>query len=400
MSGVLQGLKVVEMGSRISIPAAGAMMSDWGADVIKVEPVTGETMRGQRNASRSRIAGVNVQFELLNRGKRGLALDLKKDAGVSVVHRLVRESDVFIANYDASALRNLRLDYSTLSRLNSRLIYAVITGYGSKGPDSTQPGYDFAAGWARSGAQALMTEPGGIPPTQRSGICSSTAGVHAVAGICAALYARQSTGEGQEMEVSLYHVGVYSIACDVQDVLNGIPVYPNDRRRARNPLSNCYLAEDGRWFELAMIQPERYWHSLCQDLDRPDLENDPRFESTQQREQNAKSLIDILDAIFAEKKSAEWERRFRESGVVYALIETPDGVVNDRQAHANGFFSEIAHPRAQRMKYVTAPVQFGKTPATVRTAAPEVGQHGNEILLSLGYTQEEISAMKQNGVIA
>ena len=399
MSGVLKGLKVIEMGSRISIPAAGAMMCDWGADVIKVEPVTGETMRGQRNASGSRVGGVNVQFELLNRGKRGLALDLKKDAGVSVLHRLVRESDVFIANYDASALRNLRLDYSTLSRLNSRLIYAVITGYGSKGPDSTQPGYDFAAGWARSGAQALMTEPGGIPPTQRSGMCSSTAGVHAVAGICAALFARQSTGDGQEIEVSLYHVGVYSIACDIQNVLNGVPIYPNNRRRARNPLSNCYLAEDGRWFELAMMQPDQYWHSFCQAIERPDLDNDPRFESTQQREQNAKSLIEILDAIFAQKRIAEWERRFRESGVTYALIETPEVVVNDRQAHANGFFSEIAHPRAERMKYVTAPVRFGQSPATVRAVAPEVGQHGNEILLGLGYTQEEISVMKQEGVI-
>jgi crotonobetainyl-CoA:carnitine CoA-transferase CaiB-like acyl-CoA transferase len=399
MAGILEGLKVVEMGNNIAIPAAGAIMGDWGADVIKVEPMAGEMMRGMGRVQGVQMGSVNMQFELLNRDKRGLALDLKKEQGTGILHKLVSVSDVFIANYEVSALKKLQLDYATLSRINPRLIYAVVTGYGSMGPDKDERGFDFTAGWARSGTQYLMAEQGGVPPAQRAGMYDRTTGMHAVAGICAALFSREKTGKGQEIELSLYHVGVYTIATDIQNALNGLPSVPNDRRTPSSPLWNSYRAGDGRWFQFAMLQADLHWHGLCVAMGRPDIETDPRFSNMHVRMEHAGELIRIMDEVFATRERSEWEQRFRANGVIYGRIEKPAEVVLDPQAHANGFFTEIDHPVTGRMKYVTMPVDFRQNPASVRSASPEVGQHNDEILRSLGYGQDDVIKLKVQGVI-
>ena len=399
MAGILEGLKVVEMGNNIAIPAAGAIIADWGADVIKVEPLTGEMMRGMGSVQGVKVTGINMQFELLNRDKRALAIDLKKEKGKSILHKMVKLSDVFIANYEVNALKKLQLDYTTLSKLNPRLIYAVVTGYGTKGPDKDERGFDFTAGWARSGTQQLMAEQGGTPPAQRAGMYDRTTGMHAVAGICAALFNRERTGKGQEIELSLYHVGVYTIATDIQNALNGLPSPPNDRSKASSPLWNSYRAGDDRWFQFAMLQSGVHWPGLCRAMERPDLENDPRFNTMHKRAENSEELIRIMDEIFSSRDRNEWEKRFKENEVIYGRIEIPIEVVNDPQAHANDFFTEIDHPITGRMKYVTMPVDFRQNPASVKTAAPEVGQHNEEILLELGYSWDDISRLKEQEVI-
>jgi len=399
MAGILEGLKVVEMGNNIAIPAAGAIMADWGADVIKVEPLTGEMMRGMGSVQGVKVTGINMQFELLNRDKRALAIDLKKEKGKSILHKMVKLSDVFIANYEVNALKKLQLDYISLSQINPSLIYAVVTGYGTKGPDKDERGFDFTAGWARSGTQHLMAEQGGTPPAQRAGMYDRTTGMHTVAGVCAALFNREKTGKGQEIELSLYHVGAYTIATDIQNALNGLPSLPNDRRKASSPLWNSYRAGDGRWFQFAMLQSDVHWPGLCRAMERPDLEHDPRFSIMYKRAENCEELINIMDEVFNSRDRAEWEERFRENGVIYGRIETPEEVVNDPQAYANDFFTEIDHPKTGKMKYVTMPVDFRQNPASVKTPAPEVGQHNEEILLELGYSWDDISRLKEQEVI-
>ncbi len=329
MSGILEGVKVVEMGNNIAIPAAGAIMGDWGADVIKVEP----------------------------------------------------------------------FDYATLNKINPRLIYAVLTGYGSVGPDKDERGFDFTAGWARSGTQHLMAENDGTPPAQRAGMYDRTTGMHTVAGVCAALFHREKTGQGQEIELSLYHVGVYTIGTDIQNALMGLPSVPNNRRKANSPLWNSYRAGDDRWFQFAMLQADVHWPGLCRAMERPDLESDVRFNTTPKRTDNAEELIRIMDTLFSLRPRSDWEKRFKDNGVIYGRIETPQEVVNDPQAHANGFFTEIDHPRTGKMKYVTTPVDFRQNPASIRTPAPEVGQHNEEILLGLGYSWDNISSLKEQQVI-
>ncbi len=399
MSGILEGLKVVEMGNNIAIPAAGAILADWGADVIKVEPLTGEMMRGMGSVQGVKMTGVNMQFELLNRDKRALAIDLKKEKGTSILHRMVKVSDVFIANYEVNTLKKLQLDYNTLSRINPGLIYAVVTGYGTKGPDKDERGFDFTAGWARSGTQHLMAEREGAPPAQRAGMYDRTTGMHAVAGVCAALFNREKTGKGQEIELSLYHVGVYTIATDIQNALNGLPSVPNDRTKASSPLWNSYCAGDGRWFQFAMLQSDVHWPGLCRAMERPDLESNPKYNHMHKRAENSEELIRIMDEVFATKDRSEWEKRFIENEVIYGRIETPAEVANDPQAHANDFFTEIDHPVTGRMKYVTMPVDFRQNPASVRTPSPEVGQHNEEILLELRYSWDDISSLKEEGVV-
>lgn len=399
MPGILEGLRVIEMGNNIAIPAAAMIMADWGADVIKVEPPGGEMMRGMGRAQGVQLGGINMQFELLNRNKRALAVDLKTERGRSIVHQLVKRSDVFIANYEVSALKKLGLDYETLNELNPRLVYAVLTGYGTVGPDKDERGFDFTAGWARSGTQHLMAEQGGVPPSQRPGMYDRNAGMHTVAGVCAALFNREKTGQGQYMELSLYHVGVYTIATDVQNALMGLPAEPNDRRRPLSPLWNSYRAGDNRWFQFAMLQADLHWAGVCRAMGRPDLEHDPRFASTAKRMENSAELIRIMDEVFATKPRSEWEKRFKDNGVIYGRIETPQEVVKDPQAEANGFFAEIDHPKTDRMKYVTVPLHFRQNPASVRSAAPDAGQHNDEILHELGFSAEEIKRLKEDRVI-
>lgn len=402
MAGILEGLKVIDMGHVVAVPSAGALMADWGADVIKVEPITGELARKGRSPYRVLqydSGEVDWIIELLNRNKKGLALDLKKEGGKQAFYKLIEKIDIFMSNYESSALKNLEMDYATLSQFNPRLIYATLTAYGTAGPDKDQRGFDYSAAWARTGGQYMMGEPGFAPPLQRGGMMDRVAGVHIVAGILAAIIHRDRTGEGQQLEFSLYHSGVWTLADDIQGALVGRPLPKHNRKLAFNPLWNSYCTKDEQWFQLTMHQPETQWPDFCRAIERPEWENDPRFNSAEARMQNCEELIRMLDDIFASNKMEDWERRFRENNCIYSRIQSPTEVVADPQAIANDFFTEMDHPIAGKMKLVTTPVTFKQNPASARTPAPGVGQHNEEILLYLGYNKEDIAKLKDEGVI-
>ena len=405
MAGILEGIRVVDMGHVVAVPAAGAMLADWGAEVIKVEPISGEMARGLGRLSRTRTVlefergEVNLGIELLNRNKKGLALDLKKDSGREIFYKLIEKADVFMSNYEITALQRLGLDYANLSRLNPKLVSCVLTGYGTVGPDKDERGFDYSASWARAGFQYLIGEPESAPPPQRGGMMDRVAGVHVVAGILAALVHKERTGKGQEIELSLYHTGVWTISSDIQAALMGRLLPKTDRTDAPSPLWNTYRSKDNRWFFLAMIQPDVHWPHFCQAIERPELENDPRFNIMENREQNCKELIRILDEIFSSKNMEEWGKRFKQNDCIYGPVQSPLEVTTDPQAIANGFFAEINHPAAGVMKIVTTPVHFQQNPASIRAPAPAIGQHTEEILLDLGYGLDDISRFKKQGVI-
>ena len=405
MAGILAGVKVVDMGHVVAIPAAGAMMGDWGAEVTKVEPLTGEMARGIRRAGgASRImqydgGEVHWIFQVLNRNKKGVALDLKKEGGREALYKLIQRCDVFMSNYELSTLKKLKLDYASLSTINPALIYAILTGYGTMGPDKDERGFDYSAAWARSGMQYLIGEPGSPPPPQRGGMMDRVAAAHAVAGILAALLNREKTGEGQELQFSLYHTGVWVLATDIQAALIGSPVPKHDRTKARNPIWNTYHTKDDRWLWLSMLQSDNHWPDFCQAIEKPELENDPRFNSMEAREQNSAELVGLLDGIFSTKNAEEWEMRLRENNCIYARVQTPIEVTTDPQAVANDFFADIVHPIGGEMKLVTTPINFSKNPASIRTHAPEIGQHTEEILLDMGYDWDDITELKEQRVI-
>ncbi|MEK7354720.1 MAG: CoA transferase, partial [Chloroflexota bacterium] len=395
MAGVLDGLKVLSMELMEAVPAASVWLADWGADVLKIEPLTGDQFRGTRRIGGASVyididgAEVNPRFELLNRGKKSIALDLKQQEGRDIVYKLVKTADIFMTNNEAKALANLKMEYETLSKINPKLIYAFLNAYGTAGPDKDGPGYDRVSAWARAGFQYLIGEPGSTPPTQRSGMMDKTVAPHVLAGVLAALWHREKTGEGQKLEASLFHSAVWTLSGDIQIALVANPLPKDDRSRVANPLWSSYRCQDDRWLCLGMLRPDPYWVPLCKALERPDLERDPRFDSMEARRQNNLELISVLDEIFASQDVEYWEKRCRQYNLIYARVQNAVEVTEDPQALANNLFVDLNHP-AGHVPMIASPIKFIQNPAEIRGPSPEIGQHTEEILLELGYSWEDI----------
>ena len=407
MASILKdlGIKVLEMGHVVAVPSSAAVLADWGAEVLKIEPLTGDMARGIGRSLgvgvmlESPGGNVNWRFEFHNRGKRSLALDLRNESGRQIINQLVKEYDVFMSNYEVNVLKKFELDYAHLSQLNPRLVHAVLTGYGTKGPDKDERGFDYVAAWARSGIQYLLGEPGTTPPPQRGGMMDRNAALHMVAGIMAALLHREKTGEGQELEFSLYNTGVWTLGADIQAHLVDQPMPKLHRTEVPQPLTNVYHTKDDRWLQVFMTQSDVFWPDFCRALGKTELENDPRFNSRDAREENCVELIRILDETFATKTMAEWEKSLRENNCICGRVQTPAETVNDPQALANDFFVEIEHPIAGKLKLVNTPVKFRQNPASVQGPAPELAQHTEEVLLEIGYSWEDIARLKDEGTI-
>jgi len=405
MVGPLQGIKVVDFTQVIAAPACSTILADWGAEVVKVEPLGGEWERVLASYLRTPLIrksdkGGEVQFyfELVNRGKKDLAVNLRQERGREIIYKLIDNADVFIASYEVDVLNRFGLDFASLSQRTPRLIHAVLTGYGMQGPLKSERGYDYTAAWARAGMMYMIGEPGSSPPPARPGMVDMVAAVHMAAAVSAALFSREKTGRGQELTLSLYQVGVWTMGLDIQSALFGMPLPKSDRLRVPNALWNTYCSKDGRWFQLAMLT-EDFWAPFCRSIERPDLENDPRFNTAENRDRNSEELIQILDQMIATRTMAEWERRFKEHDIIYGIALSPTEITTDPQALANDFFVEIEHPVAGKIKLINSTAKFSETPASVRSGAPQLGQHTEEILLDLGYTWDDISELKDQGVI-
>jgi crotonobetainyl-CoA:carnitine CoA-transferase CaiB-like acyl-CoA transferase len=404
MASILKGIKVIEMGHFVAVPAAAAMMADWGADVIKIEPLTGDAQRSQyvlKDDYTLDLEGINFRFEVHNRNKKGIAIDLSRASGREIVTRLIGTADVFISNYELHTLRKFGLDYQTLSRSNGRLIYGTLTGYGTQGPDKDERGFDVTAGWARPGIQHLLGDRDCAPPQALSALMDRVAGTTIVAGILAALLEREHSGKGQALELSLYHTGVWALAGDIQMALTGNKPLKNDRAARINPLVNTYRTKDNRWIQLAMFQPHLHWHDFCLALDKPELEQDPRFptDNLVMLVRNREQLVRELDEVFATRILSEWEKRLKAGNCIFSRIWTPEEVVKDPQARDNGFFLKVEYSGVGEVELVNTPVNFVEDRVTIKSKSPEIGEHTEEILLQIGYSWEEISGLKEQGAI-
>jgi len=403
MAGALEGIKVVELGHWVAVPCACAILSDWGAEVIKIEdPGVGDSLRGIKSTEGIPQKGRFIMpvFEVLNRGKRGLGVNLRTDQGRQIVYRLVEHCDVFASNLQSRALDKLGMDYGTLNQLNPKLVYATLTGYGEAGADKDKPGYDYTAFWARGGLMSKLGAPAGVPPSHRPGIGDSITSMWIASGILAALLARERTGKGQKVTFSLYQTAVWVLNQDIQVALYRREEIPNiDRRKAKNPIWNSYQTSDGRWMQLAMMQSERFWPDFCKAIGHPELQNDGRFNSDEKRELNNELLIAIINEVFARKTLREWIDILDRHGLVSSKAQTVSEITDDPQAIANDFFVKLDHPNEGEIRLVASPVKFSDTEATVKGPAPEVGQHTEEILLEAGYTWDDITRLKDEGAI-
>ena len=277
MAGPVEGIKVVELGVWVAGPAAGGILADWGADVIKIEPPAGDPGR-MFGLMLGCDLGVNPPFEMDNRSKRSIVLDLTTESGLGIAFELLSDADVFVTNLRPGALQRLGLDFESVSARYPRLVYGLITGYGQTGPDADRAAYDVAAFWSRAGLAHLLTRPGDTPPFQRGGMGDHSAGMTLVAAICAALVARERTGTGQLVSTSLYRQGAYTVSFDLNTyLLTGQPIAIGQRETMGNPCMNNYAASDGRRFWIVGLDVNRHWPPLCRAVGRPEWLTDPRF---------------------------------------------------------------------------------------------------------------------------
>ncbi len=401
MSGPLSGVRVVELGIWVAVPSAAAILADWGADVVKIEPPDGDPLRGLAATGLVPYQpDVNPAFQLDNRGKRSVVLDLRRPDGRAAAHRLVDAADVFLTNLRRQKLAGLGMDADTLRARNPRLVYAGLTGYGTEGPERDRAAFDYAAFWARSGIMASLGEPEGPPPTQRPGMGDHMTGLGMAGAIAAALYARDRTGAGQELRMSLFQTGLWMLGSDVQAALTtGYCHRPGGRAAAPNPLFNFYRTRDGRWIHLIMLQPDRHWTAFCRAVGRPDLTADARFANAVERFQHCRDLIAILDPLFAARSFAEWAAALDAEGCYWGTVQLVEDVVEDPQAAAIGAFAQVTLPDGRPLRMVKSPVGFADTPAAPRGPAPELGQHTEEVLLELGFDWEAIGRLKDAGVL-
>lgn len=400
MSLPLEGIKVLELGQWVAAPATCTVLAQWGAEAIKVEPVEGDAMRQVKGTGVIEIKDFNFLFELANHNKKSVALNLKDKQGLDIFYKLVMNVDVMVTNFRLDALPKLGLDYATLHKINPRLIYANINGYGQKGPDKFKKGFDYTAFWARSGIMASLGEPDSPLSNERPGYGDYITAMNTVAGIALALLARQRTGLGQEVTASLLASGIWALAEDIQTSITMDCEVPRlSRKKAGNPLFNCYVTRDERWLQLAMLQTDPFWPAFCKAAGRQELENDPRFNSHAARCGHNEELITIIDGIIGSNTLEYWTEQFDSHDLIWGHVQTIREVTQDPQVTANNYFGEVEHPNYGKQKIVTCPIQLSETPSKPLEASPELGQHTEEVLQEIGYSWEDIARFKEKRVI-
>lgn len=390
MSGPLDGIRVVEMGVFVAGPAVGMLLADWGAEVIKIEPPAGDPWR--YNQVGKPLPGLEVPvFELDDRGKRSVILDLKQTDDREVALRLVGCADVFLSNMRARALESLGVDPAVLRARFPELITLQVTGYGLVGPDVEKPGFDLSAYWARAGFAMVMGEPGAPPVIQRGANGDHATALAGAGAICAALYRRSQTGQGDQLHVSLAGVGAYVQGVDNMGGLQG------SRRAAResreqpvNPLFNTYQTAEGRWIMLACLQGQRHWPDVCQALDRVDLMGDERFLDNRERFRNSRALTAILSEELVKRSADDWAPVLDAHGVIWGPMLEPAETYDDPQFAALGTFPRYVDPRTNgEVRTVDSPVHFASAPRTITRGAPPLGADTAAVLGALPAWEQE-----------
>jgi len=399
---ILEGIRLIEVADWGFVPSAGTVLGDWGAEVIKIEhPVRGDPMRGLVTSGLVPGArGVNFFVEHLSRNKRSVGLDLNTDAGRAVLDRLVADADIFLTNFLPDARQRLRITYEDLRAINPRLIYAKGHGQGQKGPDAHRGGYDGCSFWARGGVADRLTPPGAPLVQQRPAFGDFTGGMFLAGGIAGALFHRERSGEGIEVDVSLLGNAAWIMAPDIVAAMTyGFELPQSGMMGSPNPLVHTYMASDGKGVVLMMLQAERFWPIAAQALGCEALLADPRFDSPEKRQREPAALVAELTALFATRPRHEWAERLNASECIWAPLQSPAEIPADPQVVANGYVQEFDHPTHGRFRVTASPVQFGNEAPEIRRAAAELGADTETTLLELGYTWEEIGALKEAGAI-
>jgi crotonobetainyl-CoA:carnitine CoA-transferase CaiB-like acyl-CoA transferase len=403
---VFHGVRVIEVAQFVFVPVAGALLADWGAEVIKVEhPVLGDGYRGLVTQGIGKVTdGINQSWELANRGKKSVGIDIKTPDGRRLLLRLLGSADVFLTNFLPATLERLGLGLEELRAVNPKLIYARGHGFGTRGPDADKPAYDATAFWARGGLGETLTPPGLEQPiAQRGAFGDRNAAVQLAFGIAGALFRRERTGETSVVDVSLLATAMWTLASDVISALqgnftSGMPPGGARRGESPNPLVRNYRTKDARFISLVFLQPDRYWVDLCRVVGRSDLAADPRFADITARAEHRRECSALLDEIFESRTFAEWCSIFADERFPWAPFQRVPEIVEDRQVAANGYLGEVVVEGGANFRLPTGAVQFDDRPAEL-VRAPEHGQDTESVLLDLGLSWDDLIECKEKGAI-
>jgi formyl-CoA transferase len=398
--GIFEGLKVLDCASFIAAPAAATVLSDFGADVIKIEPPgLGDPYRNLPNLPGYPASPHNFAWMLESRNKKSLALDLSKPEGQGVLYRLVAEADVFITNFPPGVRKRLRITHPELMPLNQRLIYASFTGYGEKGEEADKPGFDSNAYWARSGLMDLVRADEHTTPARSvAGMGDHPCAMAFYGAIVTALYKRERTGKGSHVSSNLMANGIWAASVLAQAKLCGAKFQERrPRERALNAVTNHYQCKDGRWIILSLLNEERQWPTLARCLGREDFIRDPRFATKADRHARSLELIKIFDGIFATKDLAEWRRILDGNGLVFGVVGILDDIPHDQQMIAN----EVLVPfEGDTMLTINSPIWVDGSQKVPPRRAPGIGEHSDEILKHAGYDATAIRQLRASGAVA
>jgi crotonobetainyl-CoA:carnitine CoA-transferase CaiB-like acyl-CoA transferase len=400
----MKGIRVVELAQYVFVPAATAVLAEWGAEVIKVEhPRSGDAYRGLRRSGPLAIAGpVNFAIEHANRGKRSVGIDVASAGGREALDLLVRKADVFATNLLPDSRARLRIEVEDLRAVNPRIVYARGTGLGERGPERNRGGFDYATFWARGGS-ALGATPAGAsaPAPMPSGAYGdSTGGLVLAGGIAAALLSRERSGEPSVVDLSLLGLGMWSMASAIAgSLLQREPWRAMQRVPATNALAGTYRTRDGRWIALVCLQGVQQWPGFCRCVGHPEWIDDARFATAERFSENTPACAALLDELFATAPLAQWREILASFDGVWEVAQDSLEVARDPQAVANGYVADVDAGDGSRFELVTSPVQFDEQPPRPRRA-PEAGEHTEEVLLELGMDWGRLTALKAAGAIA
>lgn len=402
MTDVLSGIRVIELAAWTFVPAAGAVLADWGADVIKIEhPETGDPQRGLINSGIvAGAGGVNHFIEQPNRGKRSIGLDTSSPEGREVLMTLIETADVFLTNLLPDSRRRMGIDVDQVRARNPKIIYARGHGYGTKGEEATRGGYDLAAYWARGGiGMGYATGDGSYPPLQLPAFGDVYGGLTIAAGIAGALVKRERTGEPSIVDVSLLSAAIWQLGPDIVGAgVTGQDVPKFSLEEMPNPGVNLYKTRDGRFIAFVLLQADRFWSDFCMRLGRPDLISDERFATAPVRFENRKECIAELRATFEAEDLAHWEKSFAGFEGVWDVMRTAREIHHDPQVTANGYLPRTTDTNGNEFALAGSPVQFDETPLALR-CAPGHGEHTDAILAELGYDEDQIIDFKIKSVV-
>ncbi|MBM3684381.1 MAG: CoA transferase [Actinobacteria bacterium] len=401
--GPLDGVRVVEVANMIAGPSAAALMADLGATVVKVEPPTGDILRGGHRPLDPTITAPypDPWWQLDNRGKQGIVVDLTTDAGVEVVHRLAADADVFLTNLTDDRRARYRLTPDDIRAVAPTVVYAHVGGYGSAGPVAGAPAYDMTAFFARGGVQGVIGQPDDPPHAFRPGQGDHTTALALLSAILAALRQRDRDGTFQSVQVALYQVATWTLSSDLTvTLLDGAPLERTARADWPTPLTCRFRCADDRWIALCMPGPKDYWDNFCVAVDRLDWTADPRFADGTERFRHGPELVAACDEIFATRPRTAWADRLDAAGVIWAPVQSLTEITEDPQAEALGIFTTLEDPAtATTFRTVAAPFRIDGSHVAVRGPAPGLGEHTVSVLRDAGYDEATIAELLANGVV-